>query len=50
MYILGSVLIIITGFGLYAQQWGWDTGWMTYFGWVTEWLGGPQPVRTFHHC
>ncbi len=49
MYILGSVLIIITGFGLYAQQWGWDTGWMTYFGWVTEWLGGPQPVRTFHH-
>ena len=49
MYILGSVLIIITVFGLYSQQWGWDTGWMTYFGWVTEWLGGPQPVRTFHH-
>ena len=22
---------------------------MSWFGWVTAWLGGPQPVRTFHH-
>ena len=49
MYVLGSVLIILTGLGLYAEQWGWDTGWMSWFGWVTAWLGGPQPVRTFHH-
>lgn len=40
MYVLGSVLIILTGLGLYAEQWGWDTGWMSWFGWVTAWLGG----------
>lgn len=50
MYVLGSIAIIITGFGLYAQQWGWDTGWMTYFGWVTHYMGGAQVVRTVHHA
>lgn len=49
MYTVGSLLIILTGFGLYAEQWGWDTSWMTWFGWLTEWMGGPQPLRTFHH-
>lgn len=49
MYVLGSIAIIITGFGLYAEQWGWDTGWMSWFGWVTAWMGGPQVVRTTHH-
>jgi len=49
MYVVGSVLIIITGFGLYAQQWGWDTGWMRWFGWVTVLFGEPQTVRTVHH-
>ncbi|MEG0821141.1 MAG: Ni/Fe-hydrogenase, b-type cytochrome subunit [Burkholderiaceae bacterium] len=49
MYVVGTVLIIITGFGLYAQQWGWDSGWMSWFGWVTVWFGEPQTVRTWHH-
>jgi Ni/Fe-hydrogenase 1 B-type cytochrome subunit len=49
MYVLGSLAIILTGFGLYAEQWGWDTGWMTYFGWATHYAGGAQPLRTLHH-
>ena len=27
-FFLGSIVIIITGLALYAQAWGWDTGWM----------------------
>lgn len=49
MYVIGTILIIITGFGLYSQQWGWDSGWMTWFGWVTVLFGEPQTVRTWHH-
>ena len=50
MFVLGSFLIIITGLALYAQAWGWDTGWMTYFGWVFTLFGDAQAVRTVHHA
>jgi len=50
MYTLGTILIIITGFGLYAQQWGWGDSWMNWFGWVTVLFGEPQTVRTWHHA
>lgn len=49
IYIVGTILICITGLGLFAQQWGWDSGWMKYFGWVTDWMGSASAVRTFHH-
>ena len=28
MYVLGSVVIIVTGLALYAEQWGWGSSWM----------------------
>ncbi len=50
MFVLGSFVIIFTGFALYAQQWGWGTGWMPYFSWVIEMFGDVQSVRTIHHA
>jgi Ni/Fe-hydrogenase 1 B-type cytochrome subunit len=49
MFVLGMVVLILTGLGLYAQAYGWGSGWMTAFGWVTALLGTPQAVRTVHH-
>ena len=49
MFVLGTVVIIITGLGLYAQAYGWGSTWMNLFGWVTVLLGSPQAVRTAHH-
>lgn len=49
MFTLGSAAIIVTGFALYAQAWGWDTGWMIAFGWVFSVFGDAQSVRTAHH-
>ncbi len=49
LFVVGTVVIILTGFGLYAQQWGWGTGWMNLFGWTQVLLGEPQAVRTLHH-
>lgn len=50
MFTLGSIGIIITGFALYAQAWGWDTHWMVLFGWVFDVFGDAQAVRTTHHA
>ncbi len=49
MFTLGTIVLILTGFGLYAQQYAWGTTWMNLFGWVTVLLGEPQAVRTVHH-
>jgi Ni/Fe-hydrogenase 1 B-type cytochrome subunit len=49
MFVLGTLVLIITGLGLYAQGYGWGSGWMNAFGWVTTLLGTPQAVRTVHH-
>ena len=49
MFTLGIVVLILTGLGLYAQGYGWGSGWMNAFGWVTVLLGTPQTVRTVHH-
>ena len=49
MFVLGLVFIIFTGLGLYAQGYGWGSGWMNAFGWVTVLFGSPQAVRTAHH-
>lgn len=50
MFTLASFGVILTGFALYAQNWGWETGWMTYFGWVHALFGDAQAVRTTHHA
>lgn len=49
-FVLGSIGLIITGLALFAQAWGWDSGWMTYFGWVFSLCGDAQFVRTLHHA
>lgn len=50
MFVLASFVIILTGFALYAQAWGWDTYWMSWFGWVITLFGDAQAVRTVHHA
>jgi len=49
MFTLGTVFIVLTGFALYAEQWGWGTWPMALFGWVFVLFGDPQMVRTLHH-
>jgi Ni/Fe-hydrogenase 1 B-type cytochrome subunit len=49
MFVLGTIVIILTGLGLYAQAYGWGSTWMNLFGWVTVLCGTPQAVRTVHH-
>ncbi|HTN47975.1 MAG TPA: Ni/Fe-hydrogenase, b-type cytochrome subunit [Burkholderiaceae bacterium] len=49
MYVLGSIVIILTGLSLYAEQHGWGSLWMSAFGWVNVLLGSSQMVRTVHH-
>jgi len=49
MFVLGTIVLILTGFALFAQAYGWGSAWMNWFGWVTTLLGSPQAVRTVHH-
>ncbi len=49
MYVIGSFVIILTGFSLYAEQHGWGSLWMNLFGWVNVLLGGSNMVRFVHH-
>ena len=49
IFTLGTIVLIVTGLGLYAQAYGWGSGWMNAFGWVTVLFGTPQAVRTAHH-
>ncbi len=49
MFTLGALFLIVTGMALYAEQWGWGTYWMKWFGWVFVVFGDPQMVRTLHH-
>lgn len=49
MYTLGTLFMIVTGFALYSEQWGWGRVPMQLFGWVFVVFGDPQMVRTLHH-
>ncbi len=49
MFTLGTLFLIVTGLALFAEQWGWGTSWMAWFGWVFVLFGDPQMVRTLHH-
>lgn len=49
MFVISSFLIILTGFALFAQQWGWGTGWMPFISWIFPLFGDVQSVRTTHH-
>jgi Ni/Fe-hydrogenase 1 B-type cytochrome subunit len=48
-FVLGSLLMILTGGALYAEGLG-DGSWADrLFGWVTPLVGQPQDLRTLHH-
>ncbi|MCL2872166.1 MAG: Ni/Fe-hydrogenase, b-type cytochrome subunit [Betaproteobacteria bacterium] len=49
LFLLGTIVLIITGFALYAQQSAWGSGWMVAFGWVHTLFGDAQAIRTLHH-
>jgi Ni/Fe-hydrogenase 1 B-type cytochrome subunit len=49
MFVLGALVIIVTGFALFSQQWAWGVSWMKMFGRVHVLFGEPQAVRTVHH-
>jgi len=49
MYVVGTVVIILTGLSLFAEQYGWGSTWMNLFGWVNVLLGGSNTVRLVHH-
>ena len=49
MFVLGSIVVILTGFALYAQAWGCDTGSKPWLGWLITHFGDAQAVRTVHH-
>lgn len=49
MFTLGALFLCVTGLALFAEQWGWGTSWMMWFGWVFVLFGDPQMVRTLHH-
>jgi Ni/Fe-hydrogenase 1 B-type cytochrome subunit len=48
-FTIGAVYMICTGFALYAEQEGVQTGWYTAFGWVFGVLGESMTVRLWHH-
>jgi Ni/Fe-hydrogenase 1 B-type cytochrome subunit len=49
MFILPMFVLLLTGFALYAEQEGVQTGWYTAFGWVFGVLGESMTVRLWHH-
>jgi Ni/Fe-hydrogenase 1 B-type cytochrome subunit len=50
MFILPMLVLLFTGFALYAEGTGIQSGWYTFFGWVFSVAGGDSmTVRTWHH-
>ncbi len=49
MFTCFSVMMIITGFALYAQGAGNDSWYFRWFGWVFTYFPNSQEVHTFHH-
>ena len=49
MFLLPLIVLLLTGFALYAEQAGVQTGWYTWFGWVFTVLGDSMTVHTWHH-
>jgi Ni/Fe-hydrogenase 1 B-type cytochrome subunit len=49
MFILPLIVILLTGFALYAEGAGIQSGWYKAFGWVFGVLGNSMAVHTWHH-
>lgn len=48
-FVVGALVLMLTGFGLFAEQWPAGVGYMKWFGWVGNIFGEPQAMRTVHH-
>jgi Ni/Fe-hydrogenase 1 B-type cytochrome subunit len=48
-FLLGTLLMILTGGALYAEALGGGSWADHLFGWVTPLVGQPQDLRTLHH-
>jgi Ni/Fe-hydrogenase 1 B-type cytochrome subunit len=49
MFVLPMLVLLFTGFALYAEFEGVSSGWYKMFGWVFGLLGDAMTVRTWHH-
>jgi Ni/Fe-hydrogenase 1 B-type cytochrome subunit len=49
MFVLPLIVLLLTGFALYAESFGHGSGWFSAFGWVFGVLGDSMTVRTWHH-
>jgi len=50
MFVLPLIVLLLTGFALYAESFNYGSGWYTAFGWVFSVLGDSMTVRTWHHA
>ena len=50
MFVLPLIVLLLTGFALYAESFGYGSGWFSAFGWVFSVLGDSMTVRTWHHA
>ena len=49
VFLLPLVVVLLTGFALYAEDSGIQSGWYRVFGWVFLVLGDSMTVHTVHH-
>ena len=49
MFLLPMIVLLLTGFALYAEGAGIQSGWYSVFGWVFRVLGDSMTVHTWHH-
>ena len=49
MFVLPMIVLLLTGFALYAEGAGIQTVWYKVFGWVFSVLGDSMTVHTWHH-
>jgi Ni/Fe-hydrogenase 1 B-type cytochrome subunit len=49
MFLLPLLVLLLTGFALYAEQMGVNTLWYSLFGWVFRVLGESMTVRLWHN-
>jgi Ni/Fe-hydrogenase 1 B-type cytochrome subunit len=49
MFILPMIVLLLTGFALFAEGAGIQSAWYSVFGWVFQVLGDSMTVHTWHH-
>jgi Ni/Fe-hydrogenase 1 B-type cytochrome subunit len=49
MFLLPTIVLLLTGFALFAEGAGIQSGWYKAFGWVFSVIGNSFSVHTWHH-